>query len=478
MRQARAAEYWKALQEEKFKHTLSALTYENLLGLPKEGLIFRGPITAIAGLNGAGKTTLLQSLFIALSSSPKEEWPISAIRMNGAHLKLDITIEGATSTRTISIDGENLTFSPVESVVPPVWIDSGMQALELSTIFGREGNLEELLAQYEPTQNSEIDLLRHVIGKDYRECMIYELEDFHGRPIMPYFKVVSGNVTYGTEAMGLGELALQYIVWALKRASPHSVILIEEPETFVAEQSQTKLMDFVAKTCVQTESWAVITTHSQHILEKVQPNHTAIVARYGETTKFIIPETESQRLTALGLPNNAKEGVLVVEDKVAGVFVATILARYRPAMTRSWRIVDVAGAGNVITKVNQFPKMDKWFRAVGLLDGDERAKGHECQGLLAFLPGEVAPEVLLEKSIKGNPGSVADKLYVDGASFELALSSVEGMEHHDWLEELSKRSDRSLEEVAGAGFDAWIDEGENAKGCEALVEEIGQLLFH
>jgi predicted ATPase len=477
MRQARAGDYWKALQERKFKHTLSALTYENLLGLPIEGLTFRGPITAIAGLNGAGKTTLLQSLFVALSSSPKEEWPISVIRMNGAHLKLDITIEGATSTRTISIEGENLTFDPVDSIVPPVWIDSGMQALELSTIFGRENNLPELLAQYEPTRNSEIALLRHVIGKDYRECMTYELEDFHGHPIMPYFKVVSGEATYGTEAMGLGELALHYIVWALRRASLHSVILIEEPETFVAEQSQTKLMDFVAKICVNTDSWAVITTHSQHILRKVPPNHTAIVARFGETTKFIIPEAESQRLTALGLPNNSKEGVLLVEDRIAGVFITTILERYCPALIQSLRVVDVSGAGNVVTKVNQFPKMDKWFQAVAVLDGDERSKKHECEGLLAFLPGDVAPEILLEQLIKASPGSVAEKLRLDCASFELALSSVEGMEHHDWLEELSRRTDKKIEEVAGAGFDVWIDQGENSKECETLAEEISKALF-
>jgi hypothetical protein len=58
--------------------------------------------------------------------------------MNGAHLKLDTAIEGATSTRHISVAGDDLKFDPIESAVPPVWIDSGMQALELSTIFRKK----------------------------------------------------------------------------------------------------------------------------------------------------------------------------------------------------------------------------------------------------------------------------------------------------------------------------------------------------
>jgi len=165
-----------------------------------------------------------------------------------------------------------------------------------------------------------------------------------------------------------------------------------------------------------------------------------IVARYADTTKFIIPETEYQRLTALGLPNSSKEGVLLVEDSVSSVFATLILERYRPALIQSFRIIEVWGARNAVTKVNEFPRMGKWFQAIGVLDGDERANKHECVGSLTFLPGEVAPEIILRHSIRTDPNRVAESLYIDGASFELALSSVEGMEHHDWLEELAKRT--------------------------------------
>jgi hypothetical protein len=292
---------------------------------------------------------------------------------------------------------------------------------------------------------------------------------------MPYFKVISGEAEYGTEAMGLGELALHYIVWALKRAADQSVILIEEPETFIAEQSQSKLMDFIAERCVQSESWAVITTHSQHILRKVQPNHTAIVAHYGDTTKFIVPNSEEERLTALGLPASSKQGVLLTEDKVGMVFVTTILERQRPILLQSLRILHVGGSGNVVTKVNEFPKLGKWFRAIGLLDGDERDKGHVCEGMLTFLPTNSPPEVILQEVIVKRPDAVSEALRIGQKQLELALSSVEGMEHHEWLEELAKRVDKDLEELARCGFEVWMHNGENAKQCEVVA---GAIIAH
>jgi hypothetical protein len=167
---------------------------------------------------------------------------------------------------------------------------------------------------------------------------------------------------------------------------------------------------------------------------------------------------------------------LLVEDRVSSVFATLILERYRPALIQSFRIIEVSGAGNAVTKVNEFPRMGKWFQAIGVLDGDERANKRECVGSLTFLPGEVAPEIILQHSIRTDPNRVAESLHIDGASFELALSSVEGMEHHDWLEELAKRTGKKVEELARAGFDVWIDQGEHRKECEALVDTIDSLL--
>lgn len=65
--------------------------------------------------------------------------------------------------------------------------------------------------------------------------------------------------------MGLGELS--YIYWCLVRAPEHSILIVDEPETYLAHYSQTALLDVLAMFCSEKSIWGVIATHSFTILK-------------------------------------------------------------------------------------------------------------------------------------------------------------------------------------------------------------------
>ena len=83
--------------------------------------------------------------------------------------------------------------------------------------------------------------------------------------------------------------------------------------------------------------------------------------------------------------------------------------------------------------------------------------------------------MILREVIVKRPNAVSEALHISQKQLELALSSVEGMEHHEWLEELAKRVEKDLEELARCGFVEWMRDHENAKQCELLA---GAIIAH
>ena len=49
--------------------------------------------------------------------------------------------------------------------------------------------------------------------------------------------------------MGLGEVSALYIYWCLSRAAENSILIVDEPETYLAHNSQSALIDVLAKFC-------------------------------------------------------------------------------------------------------------------------------------------------------------------------------------------------------------------------------------
>ncbi|MEW9095380.1 MAG: AAA family ATPase [Clostridiaceae bacterium] len=112
--------------------------------------------------------------------------------------------------------------------------------------------------------------------------------------------------------MGIEEHFLFYLYWTFSRIDKDSVILIEEPETFISISSQQCLMNHIAYKASEMGLAIVITTHSPFIIKQVKREHINIISRYGTNVYISRAELEQSAFKILGL-NNPFRGTFLLK---------------------------------------------------------------------------------------------------------------------------------------------------------------------
>jgi len=374
---------------------------------------------------------------------------------------------------------------PYKVDVEVTWVDCPAQTPRLVSHFAQVTNLEEQLEAEGGRALSEDELafLSYIVGKRYSAARYYELE-FADQGETPYFKVTCDNATYGTETMGLGEASAHYVYWSLHRANENSLVLIEEPETYLSPLSQEALVNVLAQQCAHKGLWAVLTTHSPAILQNIPPRHVRFLSRVGNNVEIITPESHVEYFPVLGM-SSKKSGVLLVEDKAAREFANAWIAHFDPLLAQQLDVRDV-GSNNKVWEALSFPKVQGWLKVVGLLDGDAWATTRDYFGVKAneerrnwpytFLPGDGDPEPLLRDTAVRDIHLLASKLGRAYGLVHAALGSVEGKDRHDWLEELPTRLGVSYTTLIKALFEVWVANEANAKQAEEAFKQVARLL--
>ena len=120
----------------------------------------------------------------------------------------------------------------------------------------RQANFEELLEQNEeyellPEQISDICYLT---GKRYQSCKIWEFEDIEGIGIVPFFNVTIDEIEYDSRSMGRGEHFLFYLFWYINKCNSGTIVIIEEPETYISICSQIHFANYLGKQIAKRDS--------------------------------------------------------------------------------------------------------------------------------------------------------------------------------------------------------------------------------
>ncbi|WP_019418980.1 ATP-dependent nuclease [Paenibacillus sp. OSY-SE] len=455
MRTARVGDYWRNLYEKPFKFKVSRIVYGNLKGIGAGDVEFSGGITAICGGNGVGKSTLLNAISSVLSSERLSSNKSISVKLEGAELVGEFTDSGNLLTRKVNFTSTKVEAEPETISVESVWIDGSIQAPSLIDIFSNMPNLDELLESEEPRLVSEEEKshLSYIVGKDYSSCEIYELE-LESYGIVPYFKVVSDGVEYGSEAMGLGEISLHYILWNLLRLNKNSVVLMEEPESYLAPRSQEALLDVVAKISAEKRHWVILTTHSPSIIKNIPVKHVRILNRVNDSVEVSIPNNGSEYMNSLGLKPQ-KLGVILVEDRCARELTKCWLARFNPSIIQEYEVVDIGSKEKILQQIREFPFVGHWFKLIGMFDGNERGR-LEVQNKhwnYSYLPSELAPEQLLKMIAKSMRSQLSEISGRDIQRINAALHSLDGRDHHDWINEFPRQIGLSYEQLIAFLFE-------------------------
>ncbi|MEZ5290947.1 MAG: AAA family ATPase [Vicinamibacterales bacterium] len=385
------------------------------------------------------------------------------------------TFSGVVSTTVASAERMVGDGSSVDRIAEAELIDPGLGSQRMIEFFRETTNLSELIEGYEPTvlENEDLRALSYIVGKDYERCETFELDAFEPPNVVPYFRVRAGGVEYGSESMGLGEMALHLTFWHLKSAPAGSVLIVEEPEAHISPRSQTALLDVMAWLSVERKLWIVLTTHSPGILTRVPSEHIRLVFRAGSEVRIIDKPTDEQLSGTLGVVPR-RNVIALVEDTAAKAFVEALVANSPEGLESRVDVRACRDAGTLRAILERFPagKSDDGAKIVGLLDGDQRHEpAAKTSWPVGYLPGESGVERILRSQFI-DPTRVSRQLGIDENRFVVALSEVAGRDDHDWLIDLAHRCGASIEHMVKALVREWI----LGDGADASAEVLAILM--
>jgi predicted ATPase len=435
VRSAKTKDYWKKVNSRNYTNYLKEIDLNNHNGIKKIQLD-KG-IYAICGLNGAGKTTIISAIKDLLGI-PKTKHDITKlgssvvtgiIKIGGNEIQCSNT--PGNKSIDVGIDKDMLCFIDYE------------KSQQTMDFFISQANLDELIEQ-----NEEIDIVGDdlseiscLVGKEYAEIKMIEVEELIGLEVLPFFKVKSYGINYDTRNMGIGEHFLIYIFWCLNKMSSDSIVIIEEPETFIGIVAQRNLMDYLAKIIIDKGISIIITTHSPFILENIKNSNISIIGRVSDKVSIIQPNLQLTTYDIL-CGEKSVDGTIFVEDNVAEMFLILLLEDMNPSILRDYTIQSVGGESN-ISKCLQFVNYDKIkYNFIGVYDGDMSGKINK-DGLnwsFTFLPIKTNVESEMKEILhKGEYiKSAAASLNISEDNLVIILSKIDGENYHDWFIDLCR----------------------------------------
>jgi predicted ATPase len=331
-------DHWRDVYEKTYPWRVDKLVYRNIRSLGTGELQFRAGVTAICGTNGAGKTTLLSCLLAALDSRPLSTRRDLADRLVGGEVEVDGHLPTSTFNRLYRTESGEA--NPSELDVNTVWIDPSHDAPRILSLYRKQGSIDEVLEGYEARQltSEEVDNLSYVVGRAYSKIAFYEPEfvtfgdeedDPKTAEEVPYFAVEADGTSYAGGDLGLGEFCAHYIWWHAQRSPRGTLLLIEEPETYLSQLAQERLINVLAKMSAKNKLWIAFTTHSGAMLGHIPPEHVRYISRYAGKAQVMVPHAEAQYLPALGV-RVQKRLIVLTEDKAAREFTHVWLAFHAP----------------------------------------------------------------------------------------------------------------------------------------------------
>lgn len=457
MRRARSQDHWRRLcdVQKQRQIKLSSLEFTDVVGLGRGTIQLHHALTVLCGANGAGKSTTLTAIGLPLDLVATSER--TQIRHALCHLNVRLTtapdhseVKKFTFDRGLLIGSECKKFEVHR-------IDPGAEWFRIRDLVVSESNWNELLDQHGPRdlRREELAELSYLTGKDYSKVTLYEIDEYSGSDVpIPYCLVCIGEQEYRFEEMGAGEGALFLVWWSLMQIRQPAILLLEQPETHVTSRSQLALMDILAAKC-EKQVCCIVTTHSTEIISYVPKECLRLLVRNQADVEVVGSPDDGLLRMVLGVEVSRK-AIVLTEDRCARIVTREIVRRFRPDLSSQIHVTDSGSESGVLAVLEHFPKDTPGAVIVGLLDGDQRStfKTYDEAGFsiplgkrhpVEFLPGNKAPEVLLRDYATNNVDALAATLQIERGRVLTVLTSIEGRDHHDWLEEFSKRIDVTFE---------------------------------
>ncbi|EGQ7707385.1 ATP-dependent nuclease [Vibrio cholerae] len=437
-KQAKFNDYWRKSSKRNFNCFVNEFKVNSGGILVGAALNLTKGLTSIAGKNGVGKSTLIASLYNSLANENSNRIKIkNLIEQNNIEVKVSITRDG----KQVVIDSTELE----DGEVTPYLFDPCSYIPTYLSFVRRIDNLDEQLEQVGARNYSDEQLLNinYLTNTEYTSVKVWNIEqEYEEHPVFPIFEVEKNGVTYQSSTMGIGEVSLLYFFWLIERiasVNEHSLLLIEEPESYLPPKTQKRLMNCLAWLIAEKGVSVVLSTHSEHILSFISPDRINLMIDSGTEKQFHKDFEAVGEILELGLQKTtSKKGLLCVEDEAALILIKEMLGEL--ADLYSYEIAGSEGDLKKRCEVFMNNVDDYKFRAV--FDGDSRGKFTNQLGsnhVDRYLPTNLAPDELIHGHFLGMDNhTIAADLGVAPHRINIAKESSQGVDFHDYFREVSK----------------------------------------
>jgi hypothetical protein len=167
--------------------------------------------------------------------------------------------------------------------------------------------------------------------------------------------------------------------------------------------------------------------------------------------------------------------VIVVEDQSAKQFTLALLEKLEPEMLRQFEIVVAGSDSNITILLKSMPPTRSWLTFVGIYDGDVRGSVQlqDQNWPHGFLPGNVAPELLLKSLVDSNrtlPEDIAKELGTSVEQANMALNHAAGADHHEYLGQFAAALNLDVSIVLRGFVRIWLAQESNEEAARELIE--------
>jgi predicted ATPase len=484
MKHANINDQWRTASKRKFKNHIGKISFENLQLFGTNELVFKdGGINAICGLNGSGKSTLISAIKSILQIKVEREKDLILFKkIRGAKIHADLFLENTAKVSKIEYNSDLTILSDdITEGVPYLFIDL-YSANEVLKLYHEKDIFEVVKDQLEPYNLKPHQLLEisQICGKEYSGVSIYEMEEVGQYSRFPYFKVISKNVEYGSDMMGFGEHALFYLYWNLISAGKDSIIIVEEPETFVSAYSQECLLNFIAKYSAENGIWFLISTHSPTILKNIPNKNIFLLNTTSDNEILITTPTDNTDYENFLRIKLEKIGVVFTEDEVSLYFAQTWMSHYSRTLEKQFTFQKLNGESQ-LKEALSFVKIDNSpFKIIGVFDGDMNGKLNG--GIIEkfnwphlVLPGLYAPEIELKNATIKSIPKLALRAHRSEIELKIIIDRLSTLDHHDWLIELEREIGFGMKGLVKILFSLWIEIPENVPLSDLSFEEFKKI---
>ncbi len=474
MKSAEVEDAWRHLRSNTKRGLASiSMRWAGIDRLTDGSIRIRHQFSIVCGENGVGKSTLLHLLFNALVPASRRNEGAVMVREDFGmieHLGVELGLRLANPAFSlIDVDGARDHFAADDALRVRLF-DPAVYLPAVLGLIHSDANFQEYLEQfgsreYDPNELADASYL---VGKDYERIEVVEVDGLGNFGVFPYFWATTDGRRFGSESMGFGELSLLLMHWILCRMPKSSVLLLEEPETFVAPKSQRRLTNIAARTAVERDLLILATTHSPSVASQFLREEMTYVSRAGNVVSIHSPPPSGVVDRRLELVP-ARRVLWIVEDALASRTLEYFLNLAE--LSEISDILIVGDNTNVKTITGRGKPVGRKFVFHGIVDGDERERGVVATAVLDILPGSVRPEALIRAYVKGTSvGILSEVLKVPADQIAIAKASSAGNNDHQWLHDFRAELGLTLEDLIPRLLSGWANE--NVETTTQFVESL------